>query len=284
MDINPEGTTSYTTPYQEPFRKYVENEYWAKHGRAPVNKNESLSRDGFIPSKTRIGFCPSLLNPYDLLINDDEYLTPNDVAVTTPGQSDHTACWMTTARLCLDSLPQAPKNWGQMNQYLNDYNPDPMELSSTLRILDIIDCCRQQEETHSKYADLFNDARDIVSVVPHLVRVEGCFCLGKVVIGWRQLTTTGEDLRGKVVVMQFARGNSGIMAGADRLLNTANAENDLEMKKEAEETKLHIMAKVHDILEMWQGSQNLRGTQKESRAQKKQITAVGYISDMEEIV
>jgi hypothetical protein len=44
------------------------------------------------------------------------------------------------------------------------------------------------------------------------------------------------------------------------------------------------MAKVHDFLEMWQGSQNLRATQKESRAQNKQMTAVGYISDTEEIV
>jgi hypothetical protein len=44
------------------------------------------------------------------------------------------------------------------------------------------------------------------------------------------------------------------------------------------------MAKVHDFLEMWQGSQNLHATQKESRAQNKQMTAVGYISDTEEIV
>jgi len=56
------------------------------------------------------------------------------------------------------------------------------------------------------------------------------------------------------------------------------------MKEEAEETKLHRMAKVHDSLEMWQGSQNLCATQKESRAQNKQMTAVGYISDPEEIV
>jgi len=42
--------------------------------------------------------------------------------------------------------------------------------------------------------------------------------------------------------------------------------------------------KVHDILEMWQGSQNLCATQKESGAQNKQMTAVGYISDTEEIV
>jgi hypothetical protein len=47
---------------------------------------------------------------------------------------------------------------------------------------------------------------------------------------------------------------------------------------------LHRMAKVHDFLEMRQGSQNLRATQKESRAQHKQMTAVGYISDTQEIV
>jgi len=35
---------------------------------------------------------------------------------------------------------------------------------------------------------------------------------------------------------------------------------------------------------MWQGSQNLCATQKESHAQNKQMTAVGYISDTEEII
>jgi len=44
------------------------------------------------------------------------------------------------------------------------------------------------------------------------------------------------------------------------------------------------MAMVHNVLEMWQGSQNLCATQKKSRAQNKQMTAVGYIWDMEDIV
>jgi len=44
------------------------------------------------------------------------------------------------------------------------------------------------------------------------------------------------------------------------------------------------MAKVHDFWEMWQGSHNLHATQKESRAQNEQMTAVGYISDTEVIV
>ena len=47
---------------------------------------------------------------------------------------------------------------------------------------------------------------------------------------------------------------------------------------------MHRMAKLHDCLEMWQGSQNLRATHKESHGQNEQMTAVGYISDTEEIV
>jgi hypothetical protein len=67
-------------------------------------------------------------------------------------------------------------------------------------------------------------------------------------------------------------------------LDTTNTENDSEMKKEAEERKLHRMANVHDFLEMWQGNQNLRATQKESRSRNKQVTATGDVSDMEEII
>jgi hypothetical protein len=44
------------------------------------------------------------------------------------------------------------------------------------------------------------------------------------------------------------------------------------------------MVKVHNILDMWQGSQNLGSTQMESRAQNKQMPDAGYILDPEEIV
>jgi len=87
-----------------------------------------------------------------------------------------------------------------------------------------------------------------------------------------------------VVVRQFARANNTILAGDETESDTTNTENDSEMKKEASERKLHRMAKVHDFLEMWQGSQILCATQKESRAQNKQMSAVGYISDTEQIV
>ena len=74
------------------------------------------------------------------------------------------------------------------------------------------------------------------------------------------------------------------MVGDDPVLDRSESDNDLELKREAEEKQLHRMAKVHDFLEMWQGSQNLRTTQKESHAHNKQMTAVGYISDTEESV
>jgi len=127
-------------------------------------------------------------------------------------------------------------------------------------------------------------ARDIFSTTPHGVRVEASFSLGRDVIEWRQSKTTVETLCEKVVVRQFAQAHNGILAGTDPELDTTNTENDAEMKKEAEERKLHRMAKVHDFLTMWQGSQNQHATQKESRTQNKQMTAVGYISDMQEIV
>jgi len=58
----------------------------------------------------------------------------------------------------------------------------------------------------------------------------------------------------------------------------------MEMKREVEEKKLHRMAKVYDLLAMWQGSQTLWATQKESRAQNELMTAAGYISDAQEMV
>jgi len=56
------------------------------------------------------------------------------------------------------------------------------------------------------------------------------------------------------------------------------------MKKEVDERKLHRLAIVHDFVEVWQGSLNVPATQKKSRPLNKQMTAMGYISDMREIV
>ena len=148
MDINREDETSYTIQYQEVFRKYVENEYCTKHRCAAVNKLETVLSSNLVPSATAsVSYQPSF-DPYDLSSGDEEYLTPNNVPETTPRQSDRTAHTLTAARLYLNSLPEAPKNWGQINQNRNDYHSDPMEIRSTFWIPDITDWWCQQEETH----------------------------------------------------------------------------------------------------------------------------------------
>jgi hypothetical protein len=85
MHINPEDETSYTSQYQEAFLKYVENECCARHRRVPVNKLETVPSRNFVPSAMASGSIQSSLDPYDLSSDDKEYLTPNDVAESTPG-------------------------------------------------------------------------------------------------------------------------------------------------------------------------------------------------------
>jgi len=232
----------------------------------PVNKLETVSSSNFVPSETASGFYQSSFDPDDLSSDDEEYLTPNNVAETTPRRSEHAARLLTAPRPYLNSPPEAPKNWGHIKSNLNNYHSDQMEISSTFWIPDITDWWRQQEETHPKYADLPNVACDVFSSIPHGVGVEASYSLGREFVDWRQSKTTGETLRQEVVVRQFAGANNGILASTDPELDTTNTENESEMKKEAEECKLHRMSKVHDFLEMWQGSQNLCAIQKESCA------------------
>jgi len=182
MHINPEDETSYTTQYQEAFLKYAENEYCAKPRHVPVNKLETIPSNNLLPSATGSGSYQSSFDPYDLSSDDEEYLTPNNVAETTPTRSDRAAPLLTAATLYLNSPPEAPKNWGQINPTLNDYHSDPMEISSTFWIPDIADWWCQEEETHPKYADHSNVARDISSIIPHGVGVEASFSLGRDVI------------------------------------------------------------------------------------------------------
>jgi hypothetical protein len=254
MDINPEDETSYTTQCQETCLEYVENEYCTKHHRVPVNKLETVSTSNLVPSAMASGSCQSSFDLSDLSSDHEEYIMPNNVPETTPGRSDHAAHLLTAARLYLNLPPGVPKNWGRINPNLNDYHSDPMEISSTFWIPDITDWWRPKEETYSKYAHLSNVARDRFCIKIHGIGVEASFSLGQDAFGWWQSKTTGETLREKVIVRKFARVNNWIWAGIDPELDSTNTENDSEMKKEAEERKLHRMAKVHDFLEMWQAS------------------------------
>jgi hypothetical protein len=159
-----------------------------------------------------------------------------------------------------------------------------MEVSSTFWLPDITDWWWQQEEMHSMYADLCNVAHDMCCIITRGVGLETRFSLGRDVIRWRQSKTTGETLHTKVVVRLFALSNNGLLAGDDPDLDRTSTENDMEMKKAAEQNKLHRIVKVNNLLEIRQGRHDLRATQKESHTQNKQITAVGYIRDMEEII
>jgi hypothetical protein len=84
--------------------------------------------------------------------------------------------------------------------------------------------------------------------------VEARFSQSRDVIGWGQSTTTGQTLRDKVVVKQFAQANFGIVSGTDPELDTTNEAKDSKRKQDAEERKLHRMANVYDFLEMRQAS------------------------------
>jgi len=165
----------------------MENEYCARYPSVPVKKHKRLPRSNPIPSAMALGSCQSSFDSYDMSSDDvKEYTTPNTVAEKTPGRSHHAARLLTAARLNLNSLPDAPLNWGQINSNLNNYPSDLMEISCTFWLPDITEWWRQLEETHFKYADLSDVARDIFSIIRHGVGVEVGFSLGQDVIGCRQ--------------------------------------------------------------------------------------------------
>jgi len=67
----------------------------------------------------------------------------------------------------VNSLPEAPKNWGQIKQNLNDYHSDCNVITSTFGFQDMTDWWRQEEEMHSQYADICIVASDKFSIIPH---------------------------------------------------------------------------------------------------------------------
>jgi hypothetical protein len=73
----------------------------------------------------------SSIAPYVLCSDDEEYLTSRNLAETTPGRNKHTARLSPNTRLYLNSLPESPNNWVQIDPSQNDYCSDPMEISNT---------------------------------------------------------------------------------------------------------------------------------------------------------
>jgi len=76
----------------------------------------------------------------------------------------------------------------------------------------------------------------------------------------------------------------GILAADCAALDNTESKNDWELNEEVGKRQLHRMAMNHNFLEIWQCSQTLRATRKESHTQNKQLTAVACISDNEEML
>jgi hypothetical protein len=110
------------------------------------------------------------------------------------------------------------------------------------------------------------------------------FDLGKTLLNSRRQQPQGRLFVQIVHLWQYRLANNGIVPGNDSVLDTMEVVNDIELMREAEERKLHRLAKVLDFLEMWQGSQIIHATQKESHAQNTHIKVVQSIFDTEEIV
>jgi hypothetical protein len=67
-----------------------------------VNKHGSLLRSNLIPSGTVVASWQRFFDSDDLSRDDEEYLTPTNVAETTPGQIDCAARLLTAASVYLN--------------------------------------------------------------------------------------------------------------------------------------------------------------------------------------
>jgi len=137
MDINHQDKTSYTTQYQKGFLKYVENEYFCRHWWMLVIYPYNVSGSNLFLSAKASGFGESSFNPCEVSKDDEEWLTRESLAETTPRQRDSTAHLLTAARLYLNSPPDASQNWGHVNPNLTDYHSYPMKIGSTFWLPDI---------------------------------------------------------------------------------------------------------------------------------------------------
>jgi hypothetical protein len=122
-----------------------------------------------------------------------------------------------------------------------------MEIGRTLWIPDITGWWHQPEEEHSMKPNLANVAQDRFSMILHGVGVEASLSLRGDATSWRQLKTAGESFHQHVVIRHFAQNSDRVLVYTDPELDTMNTENVLEMKKEAEERKLHRMARVYNF-------------------------------------
>jgi hypothetical protein len=127
-------------------------------------------------------------------------------------------------------------------------------------------------------------ASEIFCTIPQGVGLDYSFSHWRDAPRWRQSKTNDDTLYGKVIALLCTQANNRKFAGDSTLSDTKEIENHLELMNEVEDKTFHRVANVYDIWEMWQGSQNLRATLKKSSTQNKQMIAVSYVTDTEEIM
>jgi len=83
------------------------------------------------------------------------------------------------------------------------------------------------------------------------------FTLPKIVSAGGRQKLHVRPFQKKVIVWQSARANNMMLVGINLELHSNNTENNSKMKNDAVQMKLHRFAKVHNYLQMKQGSQNI---------------------------
>jgi len=200
MDITTQDEMPYTIHYQASFLCNVENEYCMIHQPMSVIKPANVQHSHFFPSAKTSEFAESWFVAYHSSSDDDEFWMPKCVSQLSPGQCNRATPRLTVARLYLNSAPESPKNWGQVNPNVNEYHSHSMKISSTFWFPDIARWWHQQEDMHWQYADPSNVARKIFSIISHIVAMEASYYFERDTIGRGQSKTTVEMLLYKVVV------------------------------------------------------------------------------------
>ena len=175
------------------------NEYYAKHRCLPVIKPERVPSINLSTSVTVAGSSQSCFDPSDLSRDDAKYIAPEYVAETTPGWTDCVARLLAAAWSNLNSPPENPKDWGQVNHNLDNYHSEPIGSSRTVSIPGITNWCHQHDKMHWRYTDLSNVERNIFYIIPHSVVVEAISSLGWDIIQCRPTQIPGRMLSGIVV-------------------------------------------------------------------------------------
>jgi hypothetical protein len=117
----------------------VDNKYCGKYRHVPVKKKQNVLIWDLVTSTMASASRQLSLDPHHLSCDNEQYLTPTDVAKTTPRRSDRAARLLTATRLCLNSPLEVPMSRGQINPNVDHYHSNPMEISSTFSIPDITD-------------------------------------------------------------------------------------------------------------------------------------------------